>query len=229
MKASTLLLSLSTLLCLSACASTSHISRSRMDNYMQIYAEKPRSIVVMPIRLLEGSHALRHPLELATIKALSEQGYYVISPQLVEQRLGAGGLEFYQAYDPSLLAAQLGADAALYTSVDRWTGDLGLEYTEVGISYRLSSLRSGKVLLDRRVQGRINQEVLNVRNERAESSIAQLLVNLLTSLLRSKQSTADQVQQLGIGAFPYGPYHPRYQVDLGKEVRSSDGAMLEAY
>ena len=102
MKLHALSLALGALLVLSSCSiqNNTHVQRSRMDNYSKLYAERPRTILLMPVVNKGGGAQLDQPLLQASVRALSEQGYYVISPRVVSALVGVGGLEVYRTMEP---------------------------------------------------------------------------------------------------------------------------------
>lgn len=221
MKLHALSLAFGALLALSSCSiqNNTHVQRSRMDNYSKLYAERPRTILLMPVVNKGGGAQLDQPLLQASVRALSEQGYYVISPRVVSALVGAGGLEFYRTMEPHYLVELFGADAALYTTILDWQQNRGQGETRINIGYELRSLRSGETLINRRVSGVIDDSVVDFRDESVGTHIFQFFFNALTSLFRSPRHAIDRVQDFGIGELPYGPYHKRHYVDMKERER----------
>ena len=117
-----------------------------------MYEEKPRSILIMP-PINNTNHAEAKDYFYSSLSMpLTEKGYYVVSPFLASDLL-----KQESAYDSEMFingsltpfSNVFGADAVLFTTINKWEKQSGLNYIKVGIDYVLKSTKTGEILFNR--------------------------------------------------------------------------------
>ena len=125
---------------------------TRASLYPKMYEEKPRSILIMP-PINNTNHAEAKDYFYSSLSMpLTEKGYYVVSPFLASDLL-----KQESAYDSEMFingsltpfSNVFGADAVLFTTINKWEKQSGLNYIKVGIDYDLKSTKTGEILFNR--------------------------------------------------------------------------------
>jgi hypothetical protein len=120
-------------------------------------SEKPRSILVVPVA--NRSTAVEAPDGMLVTLAvpLAERGFYVFPTHMVRRTMeddGIGDADLVQQADPQRLASLFGADAILYTTIEKWDAQYLVlaTSTTVTANYVLKSGKTGETLWERRVE-----------------------------------------------------------------------------
>lgn len=151
-------------------------------------------------------------------KPLCEKGYYVISPFLALDLL-----KQESAYDSELFINGslnafrnvFGADAVLFTTIDRWEKQSGLSYIRVGIQYTLKSAKTGEILFNRKGD-------LTVNFSSGNNGILGLVADMVSTALTDKIVAARKCNALIFSDLPDGMYSPQFDKDRDIAASSPD-------
>jgi len=120
-------------------------------DYTSLLESKPRSIVVIPP--INNSLEPEAPyVYLSTItRPLAEKGYYVFPVSMVDHFMKANGLptpDEMNAVALDKIAENIGADAVLYATIDRWGQNYQItaSVAEVDVKLKLVDVKTGTVL-----------------------------------------------------------------------------------
>ena len=130
--------------------SSSYITKEQ--TYSTLYSERPLAIAVMPPINNTNNVEAKEFLYLTISQPLCEQGYYVVPPFL--------SMEMYKnesAYDSEMFingsvkkfGEVLGADAVLFTTINKWEKAAVLAEVYVQIEYILKSTKTDEILFYR--------------------------------------------------------------------------------
>jgi len=214
--------------CLLAGCAGPGIDREALTDY---YAREPRTIVVLPVEN-RTTEAEAPRFFLATIShPLIDRGYYVYPPHLIEEILVREGIDPSSAphsIDARRLDDYLGADAALYVTIDEWDTTYAVlsSAVAVGMTYRLVDTRTGDVLWER--QGR--RVISSNGGVSAGGGTAGLVAGLVSSAVSAAVHAATtpyvpiarRVNRETLADLPPGAFHDEY-AKLRERLRSKEG------
>lgn len=149
MKKSIYLLLVSALL--ASCISPTNLTRSK--NYPKMYENKPVAILVMPPINKTVNVEAKEYFYTSMAMPLCEKGYYVISPFLAMDLLkseSAYDSEMFIENNLSSFKEVFGADAVLFTTINRWSKSAIGSTITVNIEYTLRSTTSNEILFNRK-------------------------------------------------------------------------------
>ncbi len=200
---------------ITSCAAPATVTKK--EAYPKMYDEKPLSILVMP-PINRSTHAEAKEWFLTTLmQPVSSYGFYVF-PSIMTTEI----LKNESAYDAEIFVdaplekfnAIFGADALLFTTINKWDKNTVLSLVTVNIGYELKSTKSNEVLWSK-------QSEINV--DTSLSSGAGGWVGLVVDVAASAINTAAtdyvpiarQVNSTATSDVPFGKYHPRHGLDAG--------------
>ena len=173
------------------------------------YERKPRTILVLPVS--NNTLDAEAPwLFLATIsKPLINRGYYVYPTEVTAEILAREGI--YEAADawqvpPAKLLEYLGADAALYVTLEGWDSSYSVLTSKVTVtvSFRLVECRSGAELWTQRV-------TKTVKSDGSDFGVIGLLIDAAaTAAFTDHLEIASQANDSALASLPVGDDHPEY-------------------
>lgn len=199
---------------LSSCGVTKK-DLTRESAYAHVYAESPRSILLMPPINETNQVELKENFYATLLPPLAERGYYIFSPFLTQELLQQEGVNNAE----ELLEANLapfqrifGADAALFTVIHSWEKQSLNARIVFDIEYQLRSLKTGEHLFARRVKGDLPLSSGNVGGG-IFGALVQMAADALTTALTDKVIAARLANKEILQDLPAGLYHPNYKKD----------------
>lgn len=198
----------------SSCGPASKLTRG--DQYVQMYEEKPITLLVMPPINNTSNVDAKEYLYTSISRPLAEAGYYVISPLLAMDVLKAES-----AYDAELFVNGslskfkefFGADAIVFSEINSWAKQgFGIK---TNIRYFIKSAHTGEILFDRSCELYLDLQVSSGSN-----SVLGQLVALAASAIATATTdhivAARKANYFIFRDIPRGKYSPEYLND--KEV-----------
>ncbi len=207
---------------ITGCAKVDHDRFRRLARY---YEKKPTTIIVLPVKN-ESLDAEASWLFLATIsRPLIDRGYYVYPTEVTAEILAREGIT--DAVDawripPDKLHQYLGADAALYVTLEEWEKTYAIAETEVRVtlSLQLVDCHGRGVLWAGRAQ-RL------VKSDGSDWGIIGRLIDAATTAAFTDQlEIASEANSGALASLPIGDHHPKYselqdEIDRWKEEHGS--------
>jgi hypothetical protein len=208
-------LAITLLLTLGGCASA-----PPKPNFTQFRTENPHSILVVPAT--NRSVDVNAPdYFLATIsEPLAERGYYVFPVNMVRSVLADDGLNdanLVHAGDPRRLGELFGADAVMYTSIEKWEAKYVVLSTTVTVEldYSLKSTHTGQQLWH-------NHQTMAYQPQANRGGLAGLVADAIAAAITkaapnyiplAQQANGRAIRTKGTG-LPAGPHDGLYLKDL---------------
>ncbi len=187
---------------------------TRASLYPKIYEEKPATILVMP-PINNTNHVEAKDYFYSSLSMpLIEKGYYVVSPFLASDLL-----KQESAYDSELFINGslapfrnvFGADAVLFTTINKWEKKSGLSYIKVGIDYTLKSTKTNEVLFNRCGE-------LEVRFSSGNNSLLGLALDMISTAVTDKIVAARRCNLYVLSDLPEGLYGKQFDKDQNTKV-----------
>lgn len=206
MKSSNILLLPIALLTLASCSPT--ITRS--VQYPKMYEEKPTTILVMPPINNTTNADAKDYFYSSLAMPLNNKGYYVISPYMALNLL-----KQESAYDSELFVEGslepfknvFGADAVLFTTINKWEKKAALSYINVDIKYTLKSAKTGEILWER--EGDVKVSFSSGNN----NSLLGMALDMLNTALTDHVVAARRCNNFIFQDLPEGKYSPQFGND----------------
>lgn len=190
---------------LSSCAP----SLTREQLYPKVYEEHPLTILVMP-PINNTNHAEAKEYFYSSLsQPLCEKGYYVISPYLamdIFKQESAYDSEMFINGSLAPFRNVFGADAVLFTTINRWEKQSGLCYIKVGIEYTLKSAKTNEVLFNRKGD-------LTVSYSSGSNSLLGLALDMVRTAATDKIVPARRCNAYVLYDLPDGQYGLNYNKD----------------
>ncbi|TWX72634.1 GNA1162 family protein [Colwellia sp. C1TZA3] len=199
----------------SGCASPSYVTK--IDEFPEMYNEKPRSLLIMPpINLSTAADAKAYYATTVEIP-IAFQGYYTFPYELTTEILKQEGI--YDAelvYDMPLgkFHEYFGADAVLFTKIVEWDTDYAVIASSltVSIDAEIKSTKSSQTLW--KYTGTV---VVDLSGGNSGGGLAGLLVGAIVTAVNTAAADytdyAKKANSRFVGTVPVGPYHPLYLKD----------------
>lgn len=180
--------------------------------------EQPNSILVMLPINNTNNVAAKDYFYASLYQFLVERGYYVFPPELSLEILQGGSAydseEFYNK-DVSVFGSIFGADAVLFTIINKWNRSSSGVY--VSINYKLVSTRSSKKLYTSDIDYFFNTDVLPTNyfddDDDFKESVAATILSLISLTANSVSSVATPIMvsamkanHLAFSKLPNGKY-----------------------
>ena len=141
---------------------------------------------------------------------LCEKGYYVISPFMAGDLLkqeSAYDSELFINGSLSAFKNFFGADAILFTTINKWEKQSGLSYISVNIQYTLKSAKTGEILFDR--SGDLTVNFSNGAN----NGLLGMALDMIATATTDKIIVARRCNAYVLFDLPNGVYSPQFDKD----------------
>ena len=190
-------------------------------DYTAFHAEKPRSILVVPV-LNESVEVYASDMMVTSVSCpLGERGYYVFPIKLTGalfQDLGLPEAGLVHQLPPQKFYEHFGCDAVLFITIKDWSSKYILiqNTRHIEARYLLVAARTGNVLWD-------HTKELSIGSGDGGAGILGMAVAALVDKVVTEASdsayrdiarmlNSDCFTQIGVG-LPAGPYHQNYGMD----------------
>lgn len=197
-------------MCMFMLTSCSTITRG--SAYPKMYDESPTTILVMPPINNTNSVEAKDYYYTSLAKPLSEKGYYVVSPFLamdILQSESAYDSEMFIDGNLSPFKDVFGADAALFTIINKWSKISIGGMISVEIEYILKSTITNEVLFNRKGVLNVDTSVSTGGN----NAFLDLALTALNTALTDKVVAARRCNVYVLQDLPEGVYAPNHGND----------------
>lgn len=198
-------------LILTACGSSKSLTRG--EQYSSLYNEAPVSILVMPPINNSNNVDAKEYFYTSLAIPLMEKGYYVFSPYLaldLLQQESAYDSELFLGGDISAFGNVFGADAALFTVINKWQKHSSSIETEV--EYYLISTRTNEVLYSHKGNLKLNTSVSS------GNALVNLIGTVVNTIATPIVTAARQCNRYVLQDLPEGVYSLDYLKDKNVEA-----------
>jgi hypothetical protein len=218
-KARTLLVAL-VVVFVSGCVSNNLVTK--LDEFPEMYNEKPRSLLIMPPINLSTAADAKDYYATTVEMPIAFQGYYTFPYELTSEILKQEGI--YDAelvYDMPLnkFHEYFGADAVLFTKILKWdTSYLVIASSlTVSIEAEIKSTKTSSTLW--KYTGTV---VVDLSGGNHGGGLAGLIVGAIATAVNTAAADytryARQANSRFVGTVPVGPYHPLYLKDQKVQI-----------
>ena len=205
-----------TSLLLCACNSQSSVTRSSL--YPKMYEEKPGTILIMP-PINNTNHAEAKDYFYSSMYVpLCEKGYYVISPFLAMdlfKQESAYDSEMFINGKLDVFRRFFDADAVMFTTINGWEKQSGLNYIKVDIRYTLKSANTNEILFER------NGE-LTVDFTSGNNGLLGMVLDMVNTAITDKIVAARRCNYFILRDLPAGKYSANFDKDQDTPAGSKD-------
>lgn len=195
---------------MSSCTTTSY---TRAGLYPKMYEEKPLSILVMPPINNTTNVEAKDLLYTSISHPLIEAGYYVVSPHIAMEFLKAESAYDSERFidgDMSIFGKIFGADAVVFSVVDRWTKvGLGIQ---TKIKYIVKSTKTNEILFERTCDLYLDLQV-NSGTGTALGALMDLAASAIMTATTDHIVAARKCNKYIFTDIPRGKYNPNYGLD----------------
>ncbi|CAK7014465.1 MAG: Putative lipoprotein/NMB1162 [Parabacteroides sp.] len=200
-----------------SCTTTNEVTRQK--NYPKMYEDKPLSILIMPPINKTVDVDAKEYFYTSMAKPLCEKGYYVISPFVAMDFLkseSAYDSELFIDGDLAPFRNILGADAVLFTVINKWDkSTIGGKIT-VDIEYVLKSTATREVLFERKGELTVDTSVNSGGG--GWGALIDLAASALSTALTDKVVAARRCNNYVLRDLPEGRYSPLFEKDQDVEA-----------
>lgn len=193
---------------------------TKQDVYPKMYPNPPVSIMILPPVNNSTAADAKEYFACSLSEALGRKGYYVMPVEAVFGVLRDEGMYDTENINPTVLAnlkKNFGADAVLYTTIERWDKSWILVAGSLDIvaKFSLLSTTTGETLWDYTTETTVNlgSEETNFLAAAIETAIKTAVEDYFPNCLKANIMTMDT-------AMPYGKHHPKSGLD-GKDTMSA--------
>ncbi|WP_353330973.1 GNA1162 family protein [Bacteroides sedimenti] len=214
------------LLLLASCGETKKFTRS--ENYPKMYEEKPTCILIMPPINKTVNVEAKEYFYTSLAMPLCEKGYYTISPFLAMEMFkseSAYDSEMFIEGSLSKFREVFGADAALFTIINRWEkSTLGNTIT-VDIEYFLKSTTNNEILFNRK--GTLTVDLsINSGSGGLLGALVDMAASAIATASTDKVVAARRCNTFSLFDLPDGKYRNTFGTDQntpasGKEFKAT--------
>ncbi|WP_459190031.1 GNA1162 family protein [Parabacteroides sp. APC149_11_2_Y6] len=202
---------------LASCTTSNTVTRQK--NYPKMYEDKPLSILIMPPINKTVDVDAKEYFYTSMAKPLCEKGYYVISPFVAMDFLkseSAYDSELFIDGDLAPFRNILGADAVLFTVINKWDkSTIGGKIT-VDIEYVLKSTVTREVLFERKGELTVDTSVNSGGG--GWGALIDLAASALSTALTDKVVAARRCNNYVLRDLPEGRYSPLFEKDQDVEA-----------
>lgn len=213
------------LLLFASCAETKKFTRS--ENYPKMYEEKPGNILIMPPVNRTVNVEAKEYFYTSLAIPLCEKGYYVVSPFLAMEMFKSES-----AYDSELFIngnlnkfhEVFGADAALFTIINRWEkSTLGNTIT-VDIEYLMKSTTTNETLFNRKGTVTVDMSI-NSGSGGLLGAFVDMAASAIATAATDKVVAARKCNTFSLFDLPDGKYKSTFGMDQntpanGRELKA---------
>jgi hypothetical protein len=195
-----------------SCGST---ALTKKQTYPNIYSERPLAIAVMPPINNTNNVEAKEFLYLTLSPPLCEKGYYVLPPFLTMEMFKSES-----AYDAELFinapvdrfGSILGADAILFTIVNKWEKAALSSNIYIEIEYRLKSTHTNEILFERK--GNITYDAsINSGGGGLLGALVNMAASAINTALTNHIKVARICNNYTLSDIPAATYSPDYDKD----------------
>ena len=194
---------------LASCATTKNTNPiTRGEKYSKLYEEAPASILIMPPINNSNNVDAKEYFYTSLAIPLMEKGYYVFSPYLAMdlfQQESAYDSELFLNGDLSQFRNVFGADAALFTIINKWQKHSDNIATDV--EYILVSTKTNEVLYSHKGKFKLDTS-MSTGNDLFDL-VGTLVMTVSTPIIRAARKCNWHV----LRDLPHGAYSSRHLLD----------------
>lgn len=205
---------------------------TKAERYPQMYAEAPRSILIMPPINASTSVEAKDFFYSTMSIPLAEAGYYVF-PQFLTLEY----LQSQSAYDSEMFAEGdltkfnqiMGADAVLFTQICYWNkaNFLNVGSVDVAVRYTLRSAITNETLFFREAVFSYDTSAdLNAEGSEFLIMLVESIMTAVSTACTDYMDVAIKGNKRALADLPAGPYSIEYMHD-GEEVALSESMSIE--
>lgn len=187
--------------------------------YPKIYEEKPVSILVMPPINNTNNVEAKDLLYTSISRPIAEAGYYVIPPIVameVFKNESAYDAEYFFDSPLGKFKEFFGADAVVFTIIDKWTKQLTDIHTVV--RYVIKSTATNEIIFDRTCDLTLKLVDDTKSGAKSEESLLLTITKAISTVI--DVATTEQIEAARysnryiFNDLPYGKYSPLYLQDM---------------
>lgn len=207
---------------LGSCTSPTNLTRGK--NYPKMYEEKPVAILVMPPINKTVNVEAKEYFYTSMAMPLCEKGYYVISPFLAMDFLKSESAYDSEMFVNNNLASfkdVFGADAVLFTTINRWEKSTLGNTISVDIEYILKSTATNEVLFSRKGELTVDTSISSSGGG-ALGALVGMVASAINTALTDKVIAARRCNSFVLHDLPDG----KYAVMYGKDQTTSAGQTI---
>ncbi len=183
---------------------------TRSAQYPKMYEEKPTTILVMPPINNTTNAEAKDYFYSSLAMPLNNKGYYVVSTFMALNLL-----KQESAYDSELFVDGslepfknvFGADAVLFTTINKWEKKAALSYINVDIKYTLKSAHTGEILWER--EGDVKVSFSSGNN----NGLLGMALDMLQTAMTDHVVVARRCNNFILQDMPEGKYSPNFGND----------------
>jgi hypothetical protein len=200
-------------LLLTSCGETKNFTRG--ENYPKMYEAKPTSILIMPPINKTVNVEAKEYFYTSLAIPLCEKGYYVISPFLSMETLkseSAYDSEMFINGDLKKFNEVFGADAALFTTINKWSKSTFGNTITVEIEYLLKSTTSNEILFNRK--GTVTVDLsINSGSGGLLGALVDMAASAIATASTDKVVAARSCNTFSLFDLPDGKYRSTFDTD----------------
>jgi hypothetical protein len=195
---------------------------TKSDAFPNHYKEMPLSVLVLPPINTTTAADAREFYATTIAEPLSFSGYYVHSTELVMEVLRFEGIpdsELLLDIPPQKFKEYFGADAVLYTTINKWNTSyyvIGGNVT-VGLNFLLKSTNTSDILW--KYSGEMT---VDTTGENRVGGLLGLALQLAETAIKSAATDytpiAKKINYMVLNTIPYGRYHELHNTDQGYQI-----------
>lgn len=205
---------------LASCTSPTNLTRGM--NYPKMYENKPVAILVMPPINKTVNVEAKEYFYTSMAMPLCEKGYYVISPFLAMELLKSESAYDSEMFIENKLASfkeVFGADAVLFTTINKWSkSTIGSQIT-VDIEYTLKSTVTNEVLFNRKGELTVDTSISSGGGGGLLGLVVDMAASAINTALTDKVIAARRCNTFVLHDLPEG----RYSATYGKDENTPAG------
>lgn len=199
--------------CMASCSTGTNLTRQK--NYPRMYEEKPLSILIMPPINNTVDVDAKEYFYTSMAQPLCEKGYYVISPFIAMDFMkseSAYDSELFINGDLTPFYNILGADAVLFTVINKWEKSTMGGRITVNIEYILKSAKTQEVLFERKGELVLDSSI-NSGTGGALGALVELAAASIKTALTDKVVAARRCNTFILKDLPEGRYSSMFEKD----------------
>lgn len=195
---------------------TTKPTHSKEETYKSLYDNQPLSIAVMPPINRTNNVEAKEFFYLTLSRPLCEQGYYVLPPFLTMEMFkteSAYDAEHFVNAPLERFREILGADAILFTTIDKWEKHAGLSNTvEVTVEYSLRSTHTNEEIFYRK--GNIIYDAnINASGGGLVGALVSMAASAINTAATNHIKVARACNNYILSDVPAGTYSPKFGMD----------------
>lgn len=194
-------------------------SEKRATLYPKMYEEQPAVLLVMPPINNTTNVPAKELLYVSISVPLIKNGYYVIPPHLAMELFkteSAYDAEMFYDGDQNVFNKYFGADAVVYTIIEKWQKQgIGID---TKVRYIIKSTRTNEVLFERSCDAYLDL----TQSTKDSNFLTDLIVGAINTATTDQIAAARKSNYYIFYDLPRGKYHPDYMADQENPVDAKD-------